>query len=571
MKTMSSSQKTSFWHNAIIYQVYPWTFFEDPDRRPLGNGSIRGITQKLNYIQSLGANALWVSPFFASPMIDGGYDVTDYTQVHPLLGTIEDVDELIAKLHERGMKLMIDFIPNHTSDRHPWFVQSRASKRTVKKDWYIWHNGRRGVDGSLQPPNNWARVFSLPQLERRKAGLLDLPEGAYTPPLSAWEFDGQRNQFYLASFSDAQPDLNWSNVGVRKAMKDQLRFWLDRGVDGFRIDAANHIGKNMELPDEEPDTSYQEGVDNPYDQLRRHNSCDYPETLHHYLDELTDVLKEPAYRERDARFIYEAYMEENDLDYLNRLCPEKATTFNFGALDRISWSGLPRKLQLDSYYSRLPKKSIANHVNGNHDKDRLASRIGDDAARAAAVFTLCLSGMRFIYNGEELNLRNGYVSTARRQDPNGLRDPERTPIPWHDTRKNAGFSTAPAHELYLPINKNDIIRAVNVQLRQSTSPLRLYQAIGELMKENTILQCGKFASRTTNDHDVVAYAREYQGFEVLVLTNFSDTTKEAMVDNTTLQQGNIVLSSLPVHESIRRIDLSKPVRLEPYEAIVITA
>ena len=567
------ARQSSTWQNAVVYQIYPWTFAEDSGREPqLGHGSIRGIEERLSYLESLGVNAIWLSPFYPSPMVDGGYDIADFKNVHPALGTLEDFDSLVKAAHAKHIRLMVDFIPNHSSDKHEWFEKSRRQEDGYD-DWYIWHPGSVDEHGEHQPPNNWASVFSIPNRKARERGEMHwLHEQEWTPPISAWKWDDVRQEFYMHSFAVEQPDLNWSNPYVREAMKDAMRFWLDRGVDGFRVDAINHIGKNMELPDEEVNTAYnEEWYENPYDQLQKFQSCNYPRTLHEYIWEMCQVLKDEVYEHRDLRMILEAYMGESDLRDIDAIAPEVASTFNFGGL-LASWDAGSRKIQMDYYYERLLRDAVANQVNGNHDKPRLASRLGDNGARAAAVLNLFLPGMRFIYNGEELGLVDAEIPSWRLQDPNGLRDPERTPIPWDDTLPNAGFSNADPKDLWLPANQADAHKAVMRQKQHDTSSLSLYRAAIRLTHELPSAQNGKYVPLHTDNDQVMAYGREDEGTgdQLIVLVNFSrDKQGSVRVSDSHFVIGEQVLSSISVEQSSHRVDVRAGVALEPDEVSVI--
>lgn len=562
------------WDNAVIYQIYPWTFAEDTERDPqLGHGSLRGIIERLPYIAELGANAVWLSPFYPSPMIDGGYDIADFKNIHPGLGTLDDFDSLVRAAHEHSIRLMIDFIPNHSSDQHEWFQKSRR-REDGYDDWYIWHPGTRDEQGNHVPPNNWASVFSMPNRQARDQGEMDwLRPEEWTPPISAWKWDDVRGEFYMHSFAVQQPDLNWSNPYVRAAMKDAMRFWIDRGVDGFRVDAVNHTGKNMELANEEVNTAYnEEWCDNPYDQLIRYNSCNYPVKLHEYVWEMCQVLREDTYEDRNLRIILEAYMGESELRDLDAIAPDVAGTFNFGAL-MTDWNAGNRKIQMDYYYERLQRQAIGNQVNGNHDKSRLATRLGEHGARAAAVLTLCLPGMRFIYNGEELGLVDADIPDERKQDPNGFRDPERTPIPWDDTLPNVGFSRADPAVLWLPTNSVDEHKAVVRQETYHKSSLSLYKAVIHLSSELSALRIGKYVSQHTDNDQVLAYAREDdEGSKALVLVNFSrDPQPNVKVTDSHFVIGEAVLSSIDVEQRVHRVDVRAGVSLGPDEALVIRA
>ena len=564
----------SSWKNAVVYQVYPWTFHEDPERDPQqGNGSIRGITEKLPYLEQLGANAIWLSPFYPSPMRDGGYDISNFTDVHPDLGTLDDFDELVRSAHEHHIRLMVDFIPNHSSDQHEWFQKSRRREEGFD-DWYIWHEGHIDEHGNRTPPNNWASVFSMPNKQARLRGEMShLHEHEWTPPISAWTWDDVRQAYYLHSFAVEQPDLNWSNPYVRDAMKSAMRFWLDRGVDGFRIDAVNHTGKDMTLTNEDVNTAYNEGYDNPYDQLLRYYSADNPEPLHQYVWEMAQVLRDEAYVHRDTRIILEAYMGDSQLRDIDAIAPDVASTFNFGAL-ATDWHAQHRKIQMDYYYKRLQKKAIGNQVNGNHDKSRLASRLGDAGARAAAVMNLFLPGMRFVYNGEELGLVDDTtIPPERLQDPNGLRDPERTPMVWDDTMPNGGFSRADPSALWLPTNPADQHKAVNRQEHEPRSSLALYRAAIRLCRELPAAASGEYVPLHTDNDQVLAYGREDEdGNQLVVMVNFSrDKQGGIKVTDSRFVIGEAVLSSVNVTEQIKRIDLRAGVTLEADESLVIRA
>lgn len=566
-----TARSNSTWKHAVIYQIYPWTFAEDIERSPqLGHGSIKGIEQRLPYLEALGVNALWLSPFYPSPMVDGGYDIADFKNVDPALGTLEDFDDLVSAAHAKHIRLMVDFIPNHSSDKHEWFEKSRRREEGFD-DWYIWHPGNVDEHGTHQPPNNWASVFSMPQRKARAHGEMDwLRPDEWTPPLSAWQWDEVRNEFYLHSFAVEQPDLNWSNPYVREAMKDAMRFWLDRGVDGFRVDAVNHIGKNMDLPNEEVNTAYnEEWNDNPYDQLLNYNSCGYPAKLHEYVWEMCQVLKDEAYETRDLRMILEAYMGESDLRDIDAIAPEVASTFNFGGLS-ADWSARARKIQMDYYYERLLNDAVGNQVNGNHDKSRLAQRLGHNGARAAAVTTLFLPGMRFVYNGEELGLMDADIPEDRLQDPNGLRDPERTPIPWDDTQPNSGFSRAAPESLWLPANHADAHKAVSRQEQHDKSSLALYRAAIRLNHELEAAT-GEYVPLHTENDQVLSYGRRSpDGEQLIVMTNFSRNKQRGVkVSDSMFVMGQTILSSVTVERESRRVDLRAGVTLEPDESVVI--
>lgn len=554
---------TTEWSGAI-YQIYPRSFYElrtDPGNLR-GEGSIAGIIDKLPYLRDLGIKGVWISPFFPSPMKDGGYDVSDYTDVDERYGRLADFKLLVERAHTLDIKVMIDLIPNHTSDQHQWFQQSRTSKDNPRSDWYIWKDPLP----DYLPPNNWASVFSIPQLQARQEGKLVLPEGALTPPRSAWTYDEGRQQYYLHSFAEHQPDLNWLNPEVRNAIKDGMRFWLDLGIDGFRIDAVNYIGKNPAFTDELNDPNYNEGVDNPYDQLKRFNSTGYPDTFYPNIRELLSVLDE--YPDRNLRIIFEAYMEEADLRKIDAISPQQAGSFNFTRLD-APWSGPLHKQLLDRYHSVLPTGALPNQVNGNHDKPRLATRIGSMAARTAAVANITLPGMIFIYNGEEGGFTNVDVPKEKQDDVLGGRDPVRTPMLWTN-EPNAGFSKARPEHLWLPIDPDYEINNLQLQRSQPFSSLNLYRSLLRLRNGSQTLNAGEYHPLFTSSPDVVAFARRHKGNQVTTLLNFSGKTITSKVWGAEHNVGRVILSS---HNEARVpiVTLENDLTLHPHEGAVVIA
>lgn len=564
-----TSQKSP-WRQAAVYQIYPWTFNEDKGRDPQkGHGSIKGITEKIPYMkEELGVDAFWLSPFYPSPMLDGGYDISNYVDVHPDLGTLEDFDEMMTAAHHHGIRVMVDYVPNHTSDQHEWFQKSR--RHEGYDDWYIWHPGYVDDNGERQPPNNWASVFSIPNRKARDRGEMSwLHPHEWTPPISAWQWDDVRQEYYMHSFAKEQPDLNWSNPFVREAMKDVIRFWLDKGVDGFRVDAVNHIGKNMDLPDEGVNTAYsEEWSENPYEQLQHYFSANYPATLHSYVWEMSQVLKDEAYGERDLRMVLEAYIGESELRDLDAIAPGVANSFNFGRL-LLDWNAGHHKTQLDYYYSRLQRSAVGNQVNGNHDKPRLATRMGDERARVAIVVNLFLPGMTFIYNGEELSLHDADIPPDRIQDPNGLRDPARTPIVWDDSEPNGGFSNADPHVLWLPTNQADMHLSLSGQKEHSTSSFALYRAALQLHHELPVVQMGTYEPHHTDNDQVLSFGRIYEDDQLIVVANFSEHQQHVKVNDSLFVIGKAILSSVSVVDDLKNVDLRAGIVLAPYETLVI--
>lgn len=556
-------RRASVWDSAVIYQIYPRSFAEK--RRPgmveRGEGSLFGIVSKLGYLKDLGVDVIWLSPFFPSPMKDGGYDVSDYTDVDQRYGDLNDFDELIAAARLRGIKVMIDFVPNHTSDQHPWFMESRQSRDNPKSDWYIWRDALPGG----APPNNWASVFSLPQLEKRRNGELYVEPGQPTPPVSAWQWDEARQQYYLHTFATEQPDLNWSNPEVRQALTDVMRFWLNRGVDGFRIDAVNHVAKDMSLANEEANPGYRDGIDNPYDQLQRHHSANFSEVLYDYLAVMTNVLDEPAYYRRDLYIVFETYVPQDMLDRINAISPGRAAAFNFTRI-AADWEAPTHKQLIDHYIEHLAPDVIANHVNGNHDNPRLASRIGDQQARAAALVNATLPGQMYIYNGEEAGFHNVNVPVELRDDVLGLRDAERTPMAWN-SEDGAGFSKA--KRLWLPLAADFRHHSIATERADPLSSLWLYKNLLAL-RRSTVLRYGDYLPLVANQPVVLAYARRYRGDVLVVVVNFAPHEVTYRVENMPLLHGVIVLSTTRVIDASEPVlDFVNDLYISPYEAIII--
>lgn len=558
-----TSKNESKWEGASIYQVYPYTFNEErPDgEQHVGQGSIRGITEKRDYLHNLGVDAIWISPFYPSPMVDGGYDISDYTGVDERLGTIEDIQELVTAYHERDIMVMSDLVPNHTSDQHPWFQESRLSRDNPKSDWYIWHDPK--PDGS--PPNNWSSVFSFPNLRARQNGTLAVPNGENTPPISAWHYDETRGQYYLRDFAAEQPNLNWQNPEVREAIKEVMRTWIDRGIDGFRVDVANHLGKNPDFTDEVPNPNYREGIDNPHDQHTFYHSLNYPPTLYPYLQELTSVLDE--YPEKDLRMVLECWMPEKDLAKVDRVAPRTASSFNFTRLT-APWSAETHQQLLDRYHANLHPENIPNQVLSNHDVVRVATRLGRAAARSAAVLNLTLPGMIFVYNGEEGGFENVTVPLDRRRDDGlGERDGARTPMLWN-SGKNAGFSQADEDKLWLPIDPEYATRNLEEQASDPFSFFSLYHTLLHMRGANQTLKKGDYQPLPTDNCNVVAFARRYKNDQIITLVNFSAQPTESTIYNAEQIVGRTALSSIGPNQS-KFIIADKPIPLAPNEAILI--
>ena len=464
-----------WWQRGIVYQIYPRSF-QDADGDGLGD--LKGIASRLDYLRWLGVDALWISPFYPSPMADFGYDVSDYCDVDPRFGTLADFAELVREAHARDLKVILDYVPNHTSDQHPWFLESRSSRDNPKRDWYLWRDP--APDGG--PPNNWIANFGG----------------------SAWEFDKATRQYYYHAFLVEQPDLNWRNPEVRRAMGDVLRFWMARGVDGFRIDVLWQMIKDDQFRDNPPNPDFAPG-DRPFvEQIRLYNA-DRPE-MAEIVHELRAVLDE--YPERVM--IGEIYLPmERLVAYYGENLLGCHLPYNF-YLVTSPWSARKLARYIDAYEAAIPADGWPNWVLGNHDRPRIASRVGPAQARVAAILLLTLRGTPTLYYGDEIGMRDVAIPPEKLQDPAGNvvaslnRDPERTPMQW-DAGPHAGFSRTPG-EPWLPLAED--YRTVNVAAQRDdpASMLTLHRRLIDLRRAEPALCVGSYAPVEAGG-DVLAYIR----------------------------------------------------------------
>lgn len=547
-----------------MYQIYPRSFNGEDGPE----GTINGIRERLDYLQELGINAVWISPFYPSPMVDSGYDIADYTDIDPRYGTLTDFERMIDEAHERGIMVKTDLVPNHTSDQHEWFQASKDPSHPdyeAYKDFYIWKDPADD-DGV---PNNWGSVFSIPNRkawENGELGLETTDDGEeYIPYKTAWHFDEERGQYYLADFAKEQPNLNWHNPEVREAMKDVVRFWIDKGVDGFRVDVVDHIGKDPQFRDDEftPDMT----LENPYDQTSRDKSIRYLDTLLPYVKELTDVLDE--YTGRDLRLILEAHADKELLHKFDSINPSRAASFNFGRL-KAPWDAKIHKQLLDDYYENLPEDGVANQVNGNHDMDRLASRVGPEAARVASLVNIFLPGMITLYNGEELGLENVDVPEHRRDDKLGYRDMARCPMPWSKEEPSAGFSTVSEDDLWLPLDPDWREINAEVQARDPHSSLNLYKRLLATRNGSELLKQSDYTPLETSDRDVLAFARRDEKHQAVVVANFSGrSVEDVRIPNARQHLGRVMLSTQELQPQ-QRFDLQRGFAIAPNAGMLIS-
>ena len=475
-----TTNQLPWWQTGIIYQIYPRSY---QDSNGDGIGDLKGILHRLDHLQWLGIDAIWLSPVFPSPMADFGYDVSDYINIHPLFGNLEDFEELLYAVHARGMKLLLDLVPNHTSNLHSWFLESRSGRDNPKRDWYIWQDA--GPD--RQPPNNWLSVFGG----------------------SAWEWDEQTQQYYYHAFLKEQPDLNWRNPEVQEAMFNVMRFWLNKGVDGFRVDVLWFIFKDEQLRDNPPNPGYAQHMPT-YDQLLPVYSTDQPE-VQEITRRMRRVLEEYS---GDRVLIAEVYLPIKELMvYYGTDNNGAHLPFNFLLLS-LPWDALQIAATIDHYEGALPSQSWPNWVLSNHDRPRIASRVGVQQAGVAAMLLLTLRGTPTIYYGDEIGMHDVAIPFGEIQDPQGLnmpdknlsRDPARTPMQW-DGSDNAGFS---ASRPWLRVDAGYSRRNVQLQKEYPWSMLNLYRRLIALRKQEPALHEGHYRS-VYADNQLLAFTRYREG------------------------------------------------------------
>jgi alpha-glucosidase len=479
-----------WWQQGAFYQVYPRSF---QDSNGDGIGDIKGITRRLPYLQALGVDAIWLSPIFPSPMADFGYDISDYTGVDPLFGTMADVEAFLNAVHAVGLKVILDLVPNHTSDQHPWFIESRHLTKNSKRDWYIW----RDPAANGGPPNNWLSEFGG----------------------SAWQYDAATGQYYYHAFLAQQPDLNWRNPAVRHAIHDVMRFWLRKGVDGFRVDVIWHLIKDAEFRDNPTNPAFKEGRP-PHERILPIYSADQPE-VHDVIAEMRRVTDEFGSRV----LIGEIYLPpERLVAYYGKNLGGAQLPFNFALLS-APWNARAIEKIIHDYEAALPAGAWPNWVLGNHDRPRVASRVGYDQARIAAMLLLTLRGTPTLYYGDEIGMRQVAIAPDQVRDPFEKNVPDigvgrdgcRTPMQW-DATKYAGFSTSPP---WLPVAEDSVHENVANLNADALSILSLYRALIALRKKMSLLQSGDYVPVAAQG-DLLLYRRQRNGNSVMVALNLGD-------------------------------------------------
>lgn len=529
-----------WWKHGVLYQIYPRSFF---DSNGDGIGDIPGITQKLDYIAALGVDGIWLSPINTSPMYDFGYDISDYRAIDPVFGADGDFQRLIEEAHARGIRIIMDLVVNHTSHLHPWFIESRASKDNPKRDWYIWRDGING-----EPPNNWMAAFGG----------------------RAWEWDSETGQYYLHSFLKEQPDVNWRNERLKKAIFGEIRYWLDRGVDGFRLDVVNQFVKD----DRFRSNPFTIGPrPRPYDMQRHLYDRNRPE-LHGILREFRALLD--RYHERMSVGEINAEPPGDPVlaaSYLGSGDDELHLAFDFSLLF-TKWSARRFFEVLKKWDGLIPAKGWPCYVLSNHDQPRAISRYasGNDTmkrAKVAAAMLLTLRGTPFIYYGEEIGMENGRLRRKEIVDPLGKkywpfhpgRDPERTPMQW-DSSPHAGFSAAAP---WLPINPD--YREINVErsLRDPGSLLNFYKELIKLRREKPALNRGGWRAAAGMTGDVLGYFRETERQSVFVALNFSRATQAIAATGS----DGIWKALFSTHKPSGDCFSGLRMKLAPYEVVIL--
>lgn len=496
-----------WWQAGTIYQIYPRSF---QDSNGDGIGDLAGIVARLPYLRKLGIDAIWISPIFPSPMADFGYDISNYVDIHPLFGTLDDFDALVEAAHDNGLRIILDLVPNHTSDQHPWFIESRSSRTNPKRDWYIWCDPK--PDGSV--PTNWLSEFGG----------------------SAWQYDEATGQYYYHAFLDRQPDLNWRNPEMRNAVYEAMRFWMRRGVDGFRVDVIWHLIKDDQFRDNPANPTYVAGRP-PHESVVPLYSTDRPETLD-IVAEMRQVVDELE----DRVLIGEIYLPiERLVAYYGKNLRGAHLPFNFALLS-APWKAPDIADLIARYEAALPFGAWPNWVLGNHDRPRVATRVGDAQARVAAMLLLTLRGTPTLYYGDELGMKQVPIAPDQVQDPfeknvPGIgvgRDGCRTPMQWTGG-DNAGFT---AGRPWLPLGtdfETDNAAALAVEPH---SILTLYVKLIALRKRTPELVYGDYAPVATPD-SILAYRRVYDGQSLLVALNFADQPVSLHAE-----AGDILISTL---------------------------
>jgi alpha-glucosidase len=519
----------AWWRNAVIYEIAPISF---QDSNGDGKGDLPGLLQRIDYLKWLGIGAVWLTPIYRSPMQDFGYDVADFCAVDRRFGTMEDFERVRDALHAAGIRIILDFVPNHTSDQHAWFVESRSSRDNPKADWYLWADP--GANGG--PPNNWLSRFGG----------------------SGWEWCEARQQFYYHSFLISQPDLNWRNPQVREVIGNVMRFWLDRGVDGFRVDASAVLIKDELLRDNPEDPEADDSTPPPQAHMPVFTD-DRPEAMQ-CIEYMRRVLDE-----YDAKVLCGEVQGKTDRigHFYGETNPRLHLPLNFALLDS-EWNALSLQANIDAYLNAIPEGAWPDWVIGGHDKHRVASKIGQEQARILAMLLMTIKGTPFLFAGDEIGMERVPVPAEQVHDPfeklvKGFdlgRDPERVPLRWDETQ-TGGFTTGTP---WLPVSKD---RARNVQAQRSDpgSLLHLYRELIALREREGCLRDGDYRPRRAYN-DIFSFSRTLQGSEILIGLNLCGEPRMWQWHG----RGTRLISS---HLDRDQAQIEGPMRLRPNEGLIV--
>ena len=549
-----------WWKESVVYQIYPKSF---KDSNGDGVGDIRGIIQKLDYLKELGVNVLWISPMLESPQDDNGYDISDYRRIYEEYGTMEDYEELLCEAHKRSIRILMDLVVNHTSDEHNWFIESRKSKDNPYRDYYIWKDPVNGKE-----PNNWGGAFGG----------------------SAWEYDPQTQMYYLHLFSKKQPDLNWENEKVRQEVYDMMKFWCEKGIDGFRMDVISMISKDQRFPDGEMNNGLY-GDFGPY--------CVHGPRVHEFLQEMNQKVLSKydimTVGETAGVTIEEAQKyagdDRNELNMVFQFEHVESGCGDYGKWTTAKYDFKEFKNIMIKWQEELQGKAWNSLFLGNHDQPRSVSRFGNDnpvyretSAKMLATCIHMMQGTPYVYQGEELGMTNIYfdkledyrdiesINYFKEFTESGLMTPEhmmkclmlrsrdnaRTPMQWDDS-KQAGFTEG---EPWIKVNPN--YKKINAaqQLEDPDSVFHYYQKLIRLRKEKDIIVYGEFAPLYREDEQIFAYTRKQDQEKLLTVCNFSDKNAEVEVPEE-FKGAECLITNLGRKEFERKIVLN------PYEAFVL--
>ncbi|XP_033353069.1 alpha-glucosidase-like [Bombus vosnesenskii] len=498
---LSAAVDVNWFKNAIVYQVYPRSF---KDSNGDGIGDLNGITSKLEHIKDIGATALWLSPIYKSPQVDFGYDISNFTDIEPTYGTLADFDKLVAKAKSLGLKVILDFVPNHSSPEHPWFKKS-VQKIKPYDEYYVWRDAKI-VNGTRKPPNNWLSNFGG----------------------SAWEWNNVRKQYYLHQFAAGQPDLNYRNKGLDQEIKNVFTFWMNRGVDGFRIDAINFMFEDVNFRDE-PSANRTDIPSDDYDSLLHIYTLDQNET-YGTLNSWRKLMNDHSNRTNsDPRLILtEAYTtHERTMKYYTA---GSNVPFNFMFITSLNnkSTAMDYKNLIDEWVKSVPSGNVPNWVVGNHDNHRVASRFGTGRANMIIQMAMVLPGIAVIYNGDEIGMVDRPFTYKETVDPAGCnagparyylksRDPERTPFQW-DSTTSAGFSNST--KTWLPVHPNYKTLNLAAQKRATSSPYQLFKQLMNIKKRPVIARGSLNVS--VLDKQVLGITRTLGSETVIVMLNFGN-------------------------------------------------